>query len=187
MTFSHYCSRRSFLKFSALAATLTLLHPHLGWGKAVDERPLPAPLSLLNIQTGERLSIAYRTADGEYDPAALGELDRLLRCHFTNEIHPIDPRTLDYLALIDQQLGGGHDIHIISAYRSPRYNALLKSEGRGVVKKSLHLQGRALDLRIPGIDLARLKKTALQLARGGVGYYPRPDFIHIDSGPLRRW
>jgi uncharacterized protein YcbK (DUF882 family) len=148
---------------------------------------LPAPLSLYNTQTDERLTISYRTADGDYDPTALSELDQLLRCHFTNEIHPIDPRTLDYLSLLDQQLGGGNDIHIISAYRSPRYNALLQSKGRGVARKSLHLQGRALDVRIPGVDLSLLKKTALLLGRGGVGYYPGPDFVHIDSGPFRRW
>lgn len=151
------------------------------------EQPLPAPLSLHNIHTDEHLSIAYRTPSGTFDPTALSEIDRLLRCHYTNEIHEIDPRTLDYLSLLDQQLGGGHDIQIISAYRSPSYNKLLKREGHGVARKSLHLQGRALDVRFPSVDLSLLKKTALHLARGGVGYYPRADFVHIDSGPFRRW
>ena len=160
--------------------------PRLSWGKVAAEQAA-APLSLFNTHTGERLSVAYRTAAGTYDPTALSELDRLLRCHYTNEIHPIDPCTLDYLALLDQQLGGGHDIHIISAYRSPTYNALLQSQGHGVATHSLHLQGRALDVRFPGVELDRLKETALHLARGGVGYYPRPDFVHIDSGPVRRW
>lgn len=186
MFFSALRSRRDFFKISFCAATLALLHPRLSWGN-VAHPPQPAPLSLYNTHTGERLNAAYRTSTGNYDPQALSEFDRLLRCHYSNEIHPIDPRTLDYLALLDQQLGGGHDIHIISAYRSPSYNTLLQSKGRGVATRSLHLQGRALDVRIPAIQLDRLKETALLLARGGVGYYPRPDFVHIDSGPVRRW
>lgn len=186
MFFSVPRSRRDFFKISFFAATLAFLRPRLSWGKTAALQP-SAPLSLFNTHTGERLNVAYRTPDGDYDPTALGQLDRLLRCHHTNDVHPIDPRTLDYLALLDQQLGGGHDIHIISAYRSPRYNALLQSNGRGVASKSLHLQGRALDVRIPGVQLDRLKETALLLGRGGVGYYPRPDFVHIDSGPVRRW
>lgn len=186
MFFSAPRSRRDFFKISFFAATLALLRPRLSWGRDAGVL-LAAPLSLFNTHTGERLSVAYRTAAGAYDAAALGELDRLLRCHYSNEIHPIDPRTLDYLALLDQQLGGGHDIHIISAYRSPAYNALLQSQGHGVASHSLHLQGRALDVRFPGVQLDRLKETALLLGRGGVGYYPRPDFVHIDSGPVRRW
>lgn len=186
MFFSAPRSRRDFFKFSFCAATLALLRPRLSWGTA-PSAPLPAPLSLYNTHTGERLNVSYRTAAGAYDQDALNKLDRLLRCHYTDEVHPIDPRTLDYLAILDQQLGGGHDIHIISAYRSPAYNALLRRQGRGVAAQSLHLQGRALDVRIPGVQLDRLKETALLLGRGGVGYYPRPDFVHIDSGPFRRW
>jgi uncharacterized protein YcbK (DUF882 family) len=183
-----FFSRRTFLKDSLLATAAALLWPHRGWGN-VGEAPVlrPLSLSLYNTHTSERLSVTYRTASGACDPAALAELDRLLRCHYTNEIHPIDPRTLDYLALLDRQLGGGHEIHIISGYRSPRYNARLQRQGRGVASNSLHLQGRALDLRIPKIELVRLKETAFLLGRGGIGYYPRSDFVHIDSGPVRSW
>lgn len=186
MFFSALRSRRDFFKISLCATTLAFLRPRLSWGKGAAAIP-SAPLSLYNTHTGERLSIAYRTPAGDYDPSALDDLNHLLRCHYNNEVHPIDPRTLNYLALLDQQLGGGHDIHIISAYRSPSYNALLKSRGNGVASHSLHLEGRALDVRIPGVDLKRLKEAALHLARGGVGYYPRSDFVHIDSGPVRRW
>jgi uncharacterized protein YcbK (DUF882 family) len=186
MFFTAPRSRRDFFKISFCAATLAFLRPRLSWGSA-SVSPSAVPLSLFNTHTGERLSVAYRTPAGAYDPTALSQLDHLLRCHYTNDVHPIDPRTLDYLSVLDQQLGGGHDIHIISAYRSPRYNALLRSKGHGVADKSLHLQGRALDVRIPGVPLDRLKETALLLGRGGVGFYPRPDFVHIDSGPFRRW
>ena len=186
MFFSTLHNRRDFFKVSFFTATLALLRPRISWGNAAGAL-LSAPLSLFHTHTGEHLSVAYRTPSGACDPIALGKIDRLLRCHYTHEIHPIDPRTLDYLALLDQQLGGGHDIHIISAYRSPRYNALLQRQGHGVATHSLHLEGRALDVRIPGVQLDRLKEAALLLARGGVGYYPRPDFVHIDSGPVRRW
>lgn len=186
MFFSTLRSRREFFKLSLAATTLAVLRPRLSWGKGGPAISL-APLSLFNTHTGERLSVTYRTPVGGYDPAALSDLDHLLRCHYNNEIHPIDPRTLNYLSLLDQHLGGGHDIHIISAYRSPSYNALLQRQGRGVAAHSLHLQGRALDVRIPGVDLHRLQAAALDLARGGVGYYPRSDFVHIDSGPVRRW
>jgi uncharacterized protein YcbK (DUF882 family) len=186
MFFSVLRNRRDFFKISLFAATLTLLRPRCSWGNG-PVATLLSPLSLYNTHTGEHLTVTYRTPSGDYDPAALDDLAHLLRCHYTNEIHPIDPRTLNYLALLDQQLGGGHDIHIISAFRSPSYNDRLRSQGRGVAAQSLHLQGRALDVRIPGVELDRLKETALQLARGGVGYYPRSDFVHIDSGPVRRW
>lgn len=183
-------SRRTFFKYSFCSVAAALLLARRSWGKPGEPAPLlqAAPLlSLFNTHTSERLTVAYRTPSGAYDSTALSELNRLLRCHYSNEIHPIDPLALDYLSLLDQKLGGGHDIHVISAYRSPVYNELLQREGRGVASHSLHLQGRALDIRIPGVQLDRLKETALLLARGGVGYYPRSDFVHIDSGPFRRW
>lgn len=188
MFFNQPRSRRAFLRFSLFAATLTLLRREVGWAKAIPPRDeAAATLALFNTHTGERLSVAYRDGRGQHDPQALAQLNHLLRCHYTNEVHPIDPRTLDYLHTLDQTLGGGHDIHIISAYRSPSYNDKLRREGRGVAGHSLHLQGRALDIRIPGVPLDRLKETALLLGQGGVGYYPRPDFVHIDSGPVRTW
>jgi len=182
------CTRRTFLKYTGMSVAAVCFFPRLGWGRAeADPKLKPSPLALFNTHTGERLTVCYRTSDGRYDLAALAALDRLLRCHYSNEIHPIDPRTLDYLTLLDQTLGGGHDIHIISGYRSPRYNALLQQQGGGVSSRSLHLQGRALDVRFPGVELDRLKETALLLRQGGVGYYPRSAFVHIDSGPVRSW
>src|SRR5512146_19088 len=109
-----FSTRRTFLKYSCLAAAVSLFHPTVTW--ATNDKsatpPQPVSLSLFNTHTDERLTVAYRTPTGDYDPTALAELDRLLRCHYTNEIHPIDPRTLDYLALLDQQFGGSHEIHI---------------------------------------------------------------------------
>lgn len=180
-------SRRSFLQASFLAA-LTLCGPDPGWARALpDEGATPGSLSLFNIHTGDRLQAVFRESRGNYDREALAAVDRLLRCHFTDEVHPIDIRTIEYLSQVDRQLGGGNEIHIISGYRSPRYNELLIRQGRQVARRSLHLEGRALDVRIPGVGTATLHKAALDLALGGVGYYPRSDFVHIDSGDFRSW
>jgi uncharacterized protein YcbK (DUF882 family) len=88
---------------------------------------------------------------------------------------------------VGTRLGGGNEIHVISGYRSPQYNDHLLSRGRKVAKQSLHLEGRALDIRIPGTALSLLQRTALSLRLGGVGYYPRGNFVHIDSGAFRTW
>lgn len=182
----HWC-RRSFLKASLLA-TLTLIGGQAAWARELLEDGLPpGKLSLLNTHSGERLEVTYRDRTGEYDLQALDELNWLLRCHYSNEVHPMDVRTIEYLNLVDQRLGGNHEIHIISAYRSPAYNELLRRQGRHVAKNSLHLQGRAIDIRIPKVKLASLRRVALDLELGGVGYYPRTDFVHIDSGAFRVW
>jgi uncharacterized protein YcbK (DUF882 family) len=144
-------------------------------------------LSLCNIHTGEKFNAPYRDRGGRYDTRALGELNWLLRCHHTDQQRPIDVNTLEYLDHVGTRLGGGKEIHVISGYRSPQYNDYLLSRGRSVAKQSLHLEGRALDIRIPGTALSLLRRTALSLRLGGVGYYPRGNFLHIDSGAFRTW
>jgi uncharacterized protein YcbK (DUF882 family) len=89
--------------------------------------------------------------------------------------------------MVDRKLGGNHDFHVISGYRSPAYNERLRQEGRGVAKRSLHLEGKAIDVRVPSVKLAALKRAALSLQYGGVGYYPRTGFVHLDSGDFRTW
>lgn len=180
-------SRRSFLQASFLA-TLSLCGTSAGWARELlDDAVLPGKLSLFNIHTGDRIQATFRENRDGYDRQALAAIDRLLRCHHSNEVHPMDIRTIEYLNQVDQQLGGGNEIHIISGYRSPRYNEILIQRGGQVARRSLHLEGRALDIRIPGISTATLHKAALDLALGGVGYYPRSDFVHIDSGNFRTW
>jgi len=179
--------RRSFLKASLLAG-LALFGGQAAWARELLEKGLPlGKLSLLNIHSDERLAVTYRDRSGEYDLRALDELNWLLRCHHTNEVHPIDVRTLEYLNLVDQRLGGNNEIHVISAYRSPAYNELLRQKGHQVAEKSLHLQGRAIDVRMPGIKLVHLRRVARDLQLGGVGYYPGNDFVHLDSGAIRMW
>jgi len=151
-----------------------------------DRLPL-GRLALRNVHTGERLAITYRDQNGRYNRSALDAVNRLLRCHYTNMIHPIDVRTLEHLNLAVRRAGTTNEIHVISGYRSPQYNAMLRQQSHGVAKHSLHMEGRAVDFRIPGLSLSTLHRAAVSLAYGGVGYYPGSDFVHLDSGAFRTW
>ena len=182
----HAWSRRSFLKAS-LAAGAFMLFGRPDFSEARVEEMPEGRLSLYNVHTDERLEGGYRDGKGRYDPAAMGALNHFLRCHYTQQVAEIDPQVIEFLSRVDRRLGGDHEIHIISGYRSPKYNALLVREGKGAAKHSLHLQGKAVDIRIPEVDLDILKKTARSLEYGGVGYYPKSGFIHLDSGRIRNW
>jgi uncharacterized protein YcbK (DUF882 family) len=179
-------SRRFFLKASLLT-TLALLRPVKTLASFSQGNQSPGRLNLYNTHTGEKFNATYRDPDGQYNTQAIEELNWLLRCHHTNQQHPIDLQTLDFLDLVNTRLGGNNEIHIISAFRSPEYNNRLLSLGRKVAKHSLHLEGRALDIRIPGTALASLQRAALSFRLGGVGYYPSSNFVHIDSGAFRTW
>lgn len=173
--------RRAFLRTAAIAAGAVLL-PRTG--RALDP---PRRLLLAHTHTGERADVTYFEA-GAYLPDALEELDRFLRDFRTGEVHPIDPSVLD-IAWRTARLMGATDarLHVVSAYRSPATNASLRARGRGVATRSLHLEGKALDLRIPGVPTERIRDAALSLQLGGVGYYARSDFVHVDTGRVRRW
>lgn len=179
-------TRRSFL-LATVAGVSPALARFATAGPAVAREVPPGALSLHNIHTGEGLVVAYRSASGEYDPAALIALNRLLRCHHTGEVSAIDVRVIDFLNAVDKRLGGGHEIHVISGFRSRAYNDWLARHGHGVSRRSLHLAGRAIDVRFPRIGLAAVRHAALGLQRGGVGYYPDSDFVHLDSGRIRAW
>jgi len=179
-------SRRSFLKVSLLT-TFAFLHPGLAQANFPKGNQPSGRLNLYNIHTGEKINTTYRDPDGQYNAQAINELNWLLRCHHTDQQHPIDLQTLDFLDLLNSRLGRNNEIHVISGYRSPEYNDRLLRLGHKVAKNSLHLVGRALDIRIPGTALATLQRTALSARLGGVGYYPSSDFVHIDSGTFRTW
>jgi uncharacterized protein YcbK (DUF882 family) len=144
-------------------------------------------LLLYNTHTGERIKIVYRRGE-QYLPAALAKLDYFLRDHRTGDIRHFDPHLYDILSDLAASVGRpGAEIDIVCGYRSPSTNEFLRSHTAGVAKTSLHIQAEAIDLRIPGIDTLALRRAALALARGGVGYYPRSDFIHVDTGRVRQW
>jgi uncharacterized protein YcbK (DUF882 family) len=146
----------------------------------------PRTLSLLNLHTGERLKATYFEG-GDYVPDALEAMNNLLRDYRTGDVHPIAPGLLDLVTTLQQRLETDATVHVISGYRSPRTNAALHERSNGVATHSLHMVGEAMDIRIPGVELADLRNAALGLQRGGVGYYPASDFVHVDVGRVRRW
>lgn len=153
---------------------------------ALAANPPPRNLSVLNLHTGERLAATYWEA-GAYVKDALAGLAKVLRDHRTGETHAMAPGLLDLVASLQAEFAA-QPVQVISGYRSPRTNeALRQSGGGGVAKRSLHMDGLAMDIRMPGVDLARLRDAAWGLQRGGVGYYPGSDFVHVDVGRVRRW
>jgi uncharacterized protein YcbK (DUF882 family) len=143
-------------------------------------------LAVLNLHTGERARATYWEG-GAYVQGALAELDRVLRDHRTGEVHAMSPALLDLAVAVSNRLDVRETVQIISGYRSPQTNAALHRASSGVATRSLHMEGKALDIRIAGVDLPRLRDAAWSLQHGGVGYYPSSDFVHIDVGRVRRW
>jgi uncharacterized protein YcbK (DUF882 family) len=144
-------------------------------------------LTLYNTHTAERIAIVYRRGE-QYVPGALAKLDYFLRDHQTNEVRHFDPRLYDILSDLTASVGRPNgEIDIICGYRTPSTNESLRAHTTGVAKNSLHIQAEAIDLRMPDIDTLKLRKAALALRRGGVGYYPHSDFIHVDTGRVRQW
>jgi len=181
-------TRRNFLK-ATLTGALTLMGVGSAFARfeSTPELLPPGQLTLFNTHTRERISLAFRDDAGNYDLDALNTLNWILRCHYTNETTVMDVKTLEYLNLVDKKLGGNNEIHIVSAYRSPLYNNLLRESGHGVARQSLHLSGKAIDISIPGKNIASIREAAVGLHMGGVGFYPGSGFVHIDSGSFRTW
>lgn len=143
-------------------------------------------LSLLNLHTGERIRTAY-WEKGKYIPEALQAIAGVLRDHRSGERHPIDLELLDFIQHLHHKTGSSKEFQVISGYRSPATNATLAAKSHGVAKKSLHMQGRAIDIRLPGVPLNTLRRAAMSMRVGGVGYYPKSNFIHVDTGNVRYW
>jgi uncharacterized protein YcbK (DUF882 family) len=173
-------SRRRLLGLAAAAP--------IGLGVPVPVRAAAATrcLRFVHLHTGERLTVEFFQA-GRYQPEALGAANRLLRDFRTGEVAPIDPALLDLLYTLGERLGGAPTFEVISGYRSPATNAALHRRSAGVASGSLHMQGKAIDIRVPGLPLLVLHAQALALRAGGVGYYPSSNFVHVDTGRLRRW
>ena len=186
-----HTSRRRFLQYGLGAAT-SLILPNAFANTAISAASESThgvgdrKLSLLNLHTGESIDARY-WAEGEYQSSELDAINRVLRDHRTGEIYPMDNELLELLNTLQQKIGGKKPFHIISGYRSPKTNAALNKKSNGVAKRSLHMQGRAIDLRLPGCDIATLHKAARSCQTGGVGYYPKSNFIHVDTGRVRYW
>ena len=143
-------------------------------------------LALQNVHTGDSLNAIY-WADDYYIPQSLRQIAWLMRDFHSGDIHAIDPRLLDLLVRLQQALRTDEPFLVTSAYRSPLTNARLAALGEGVAAHSLHMQGKAVDLRLRERSLSQLHAAAISLGGGGVGYYPNSDFIHVDVGPVRHW
>ena len=181
-------TRRRFLQAS-LAASALLLAPWNAWakvGKMITELP-ERTVSLYNINTGELLSRFIYWQDGNYIKEALDEISYLLRDHRNDTVKPIDPLVIDQVFTLGRTFEAFQPFEIISGYRTEETNQSLRSRSRRVAKHSLHIEGRAIDLRLPGVSTKQLRAAALSLRNGGVGYYPKRSFVHIDSGPVRNW
>ena len=146
-----------------------------------------ARLAFVNTHTGEALDVVYREGD-RYLSDALAGIDRVLRDHRSGDVYPIDRALLDQLVQLGTLLDAGpRAFHVISGYRSAQTNALLAARSGGVASRSLHMAGRAIDIRLPGVPLSTLHRAALDLQAGGVGFYARSDFVHLDTGRVRDW
>ena len=179
--------RRTFLSVAAgLAATgiagPALAAPAIGLPRLSMRRAL----SFHNLHTDEAISLVY-WADGEYLADARHRIEHLLRDFRNNKVHPIDLRLLDLLSTLRARLNTDAPYQIISGYRSPETNAMLHRISEAVASNSLHIRGQAIDIRVPGRSLEQVHRTALDMGAGGVGYYPRSDFVHVDVGRVRRW
>jgi uncharacterized protein YcbK (DUF882 family) len=180
-------TRRGFLHLGLSALACAAARPALAALPRVG--PGLRTLAFHNLHTDERVRIAY-WKDGRYCGAGCAEINHILRDHYSGDVYPIDVRLMDLLYDLQGRLGAqGEVIEIISGYRSPRTNAMLRSrsENSGVAKQSYHTKGMAIDIRMDGVQLPVVHNTTLAMRRGGVGYYPDSEFVHMDVGPVRRW
>lgn len=173
-------SRRGFGRLVG-AAGLALLAP-----RGARAFTGPHELAFVHTHTREELTVVYRDALG-YRADALTRLDALLRDFRTEEVHPIDPALFDLLHAVHALTGSREPFRVISGYRSPATNDALRRHGDGVAAGSLHLVGQAIDVRLADVKASQLRDAGLAHAGGGVGYYPASDFVHLDTGRVRRW
>jgi uncharacterized protein YcbK (DUF882 family) len=169
-----------------MAFALTGLSARSAFAASEQVEPAVRELAFYNLHTGESLKTDY-WSDGAYLPDALAEINHILRDHHNDQVQPIEPHLLDLLHGLRNTIDTTRPIQIISGYRSSATNALLASHSDGVAKDSLHMQAKAIDLRVEGVHLDDLRRAAIALNGGGVGYYPNSNFVHVDIGRVRTW
>lgn len=182
MKAGHDLSRRSFLGYGAAVAVI--VSPVSAFAKA--KQPTEKWLQFDNLHTGEKLKTAY-WQNGRYLPDSLKEINHILRDFRTGDVKSIDRDLLELLNALGRKMESKEPFQIISGYRSPKTNAMLRRNSNGVARKSYHMKGMAIDLNLPRQRLSHIRKAALDLKLGGVGYYPKSDFVHVDVGPVRTW
>lgn len=178
-------SRREFLKLGLGAAAGSLL-PMPAMAAVLKNLDPQRKLTFYNIHTNESLSICYYD-EGIYRPQSLERIDHILRDYRTGGVVPIDPKLLDVLFALKCRMRSSAPFSVISGYRSPATNAMLRHTTSGVARCSFHTKGRAIDIRLPGYNTKHLRDLCIKLKAGGVGYYPKHDFVHLDTGRVRTW
>jgi uncharacterized protein YcbK (DUF882 family) len=173
-----------------LALVLQVSAVHAGWFGGFD-KPLVYDLAFYNMHTHETKTITYRRGDA-YNAQALNEINRIMGDYRTGDVHEIDVGLLDLLTALKTNLEEDHRglavrFNVFSGYRSPGTNAMLRRMGGSQAERSLHILGKAIDINVPGVDLSELRNAAWCLHRGGVGYYPADNFVHVDTGKKRYW
>jgi len=179
---SRLSRRRAIGLLTGAAVGMALSSDALAGAVAASDRRL----AFVHTHTGETLDLVYAGATG-YQADSLVKVNEFLRDFRTSDVHAIDPTLLDLLHSLARSVKSTDPFHVISGYRSPRTNSALRAHSAGVAKYSLHMEGKAIDIRLPGVALTRVRDRALGLARGGVGYYPGSDFVHVDTGRVRVW
>jgi uncharacterized protein YcbK (DUF882 family) len=178
--------RRRVLGFGLGAAALALASPLKGALAALPQSGVRT-LGLVSTHTNEKITATY-WRDGVYDNGALKDINYALRDFRTGDVAPIDPHLLDLLVDLHRRAGSHEPFQVISGYRSPKTNAMLAAASNGgVAKRSLHMDAKAIDIRLYDVALSDLRQTALGMKAGGVGYYPKSDFVHVDTGRVRQW
>jgi uncharacterized protein YcbK (DUF882 family) len=177
--------RRRFLRHAASFAAAGALPAVSAPARAAQAGP--RALAMVHTHTHEQIDLVFAHSD-RFVPEALSSLNHFLRDHYTGDIGPIEPGVFDLLHRVQQVLGSRRSFEVISGYRCPTTNTRLReTRAGGVAKHSLHMEGRAIDVRLPGVPLADLRDAALSLRAGGVGFYPRDQFVHLDTGRVRSW
>jgi uncharacterized protein YcbK (DUF882 family) len=179
-------TRRDFLKLAAGSAIMTMAPAAFARTILLEPKEGERILRFQNIHTGEKLSATY-WADGNYIADEIAAIDHVLRDHRSKEVMAMDRNLYDLLYTLQQQVEKPGTFQVISGYRSPKSNAKLRGASKGVAKRSLHMRGKAIDIRLPGVELKHLRQAALNMRAGGVGYYPKSNFIHVDTGRPRFW
>jgi uncharacterized protein YcbK (DUF882 family) len=177
--------RRRVIAFGLGAAAMALASPLKGALAAMPQSG-ERTLSLISTHTNEKLMATY-WRNGVYDTGALKDIDHVLRDHRSGEVARMDPNLLDLLAELHRRTGSRKAFQIISGYRSHKTNAMLASASGGVAKRSLHMDAKAIDIRLADVALSDLRQAALGMKAGGVGYYKKSDFVHVDTGRVRQW
>jgi uncharacterized protein YcbK (DUF882 family) len=177
-------TRRSFLIHStqALIGLATISVPDLCLAKIPEKRTL----SLYHARAQKALTLTYANGK-QYNPKALARINSFLRDYQTGQVHRIDPKLLDILWAVQREIGSKGVFKVVSAFRSPQTNRQLRRAKSGVASHSLHMEGRAVDIQFSGADLGQIRRCAMDLQTGGVGFYPKSNFVHLDSGDYRTW